>query len=217
MINQVSESMGNWFDRLLVEVHGVLEHDPYWKSFIPLHCEEEKHTPTIHLAIFVEPYLSYILEGSKTVESRFTQRRTPPFDKVNQGDIILLKLSGGPVIGICEVGDVWHYHLDAESWREIKNDYSNDLKVQDPEFWRDRKYASFATLMRIRKVKSIPPIRCAKRDRRGWVTYNNRKRIKIPSNPIRDSQTNDNQESNLKYPIESAQQMKIGDENAWNP
>src|SRR5271169_6453922 len=66
----------------------------------------------IHLAVFIEPFLGYVLDGTKTVESRFSINRCAPFGKVSQGDVLLLKRAGGPVVGITRVLAVWSYHLD---------------------------------------------------------------------------------------------------------
>ena len=43
-----------------------------------------------HLAILVQPFLDLILKGEKTIETRFTKVKCPPFQKVKEGDIILL-------------------------------------------------------------------------------------------------------------------------------
>jgi hypothetical protein len=55
----------------------------------------------LHLAVFIEPYLSFIFEGTKTIESRFNMRKQAPFGQVSAGDVLLLKRSGGPVCGVC--------------------------------------------------------------------------------------------------------------------
>jgi hypothetical protein len=39
----------------------------------------------------VEPYLGYILEGKKTIESRFSKPLIPPYRRVALGDVVLLK------------------------------------------------------------------------------------------------------------------------------
>jgi hypothetical protein len=123
----------------------------------------------LHLAVFVEPYLQYVLDGKKTVESRFGIHRRPPFGHVREGDILLLKRSGGPVTGICLVGQVWFYELDPKSWRKIKQEFSISLCAQDPDFWHQRRAASFATLMLIKDVRAVTPFDIPKKDRRGWV------------------------------------------------
>lgn len=123
----------------------------------------------IHLAIFVEPYLQYIIEGKKTVESRFSVNRIAPFKKIFQGDLILLKKSSGPIIGFCLVKDVWFYQLKPSTWNEIRNNFESALCAQDPQFWESRIHASYATLIKLGEFNSFSPIKFRKRDRRGWV------------------------------------------------
>lgn len=123
----------------------------------------------LHLAVLVEPYLRYILEGKKTVESRFSERRIAPYGNVQRDDVILLKRSGGPILGLCQVSNRWYYELDPPSWNEIRIEFSKMLCAQDPEFWRQRASAEFATLISLRNVLKIQPIKYSKNDRRGWV------------------------------------------------
>jgi hypothetical protein len=125
--------------------------------------------PTLHIAVFVEPYLQYILEGRKTIESRFAVKRCPPYGQVCEGDIVFLKRSGGPIYGVCQISQVWFYRLNKDSWKGIKEQFSRALCAQDPDFWKDREAAAFATLMRIKNVRRLEPIQILKRDRRGWV------------------------------------------------
>jgi hypothetical protein len=123
----------------------------------------------IHLAVFVEPFLGYVLDGTKTVESRFSVNRCAPFGKVGQGDVVLLKRAGGPVVGLARVQTVWSYELDRGSWDVIRKRFTKALRAQDPEFWKRRRGASYATLMLIDQVLALEPIAWEKRDRRGWV------------------------------------------------
>lgn len=123
----------------------------------------------LHIGVFVQPYLDYLLQGKKTVESRFSSVRCAPFKCVSQGDLVLLKLSGGPIVGIAEIEHVWSYELDPSSWKDIRRHFTQSLCAQDPAFWESRKHASFATLMKIARVSRLPPTFWPKRDRRGWV------------------------------------------------
>lgn len=143
--------------------------DSFWQERLTKLLFDGSSPNSVHLAIFVEPYLKFILEGRKTVESRFNSHRCVPYQKVQVGDILLLKRSGGPVVGLCEVANVWFYQLDPESWDTIKHKFAQDLFVQDPTFWEKRQHASYATLMRIRNVCPIAPAKFVKYDRRGWV------------------------------------------------
>lgn len=149
-------------DEVLLSVRG----DGFWEERL---AAVASAAISLHLAIFVEPFLGYLLAGQKTVESRFATRRCPPYGRVRYGDLVLVKQSGGAILGLCEVAETWFYHLDPASWRTIREDFAHALCAQDPTFWEARQAASFATLMRVSAVRSLPPIRCPKRDRRGWV------------------------------------------------
>ena len=56
-----------------------------------------------HLAILTPGWIDLILDGSKTIESRFTKVRCAPFGKVHEGDSVYLKESGGLVKGMFRV------------------------------------------------------------------------------------------------------------------
>jgi hypothetical protein len=143
--------------------------DPFWRERLAGLAGGRAVAFSVHLAVFVEPFLGYILDGSKTVESRFSVNRCAPFGKVNQGDAVLLKRAGGPVVGIMQVRSVWSYQLGESSWRFIREQFAEALRAQDPEFWADRREAFYATLMLVDHVLPIEPIRWEKADRRGWV------------------------------------------------
>lgn len=145
----------------------ALAADPTWAT--QFDDAWERATTRVHLAVFVEPFLQYVLDGSKTVESRFSVKATAPYDRVAPGDILLLKRSGGPVVGVCRVADVWQYELDAATWRYIKQQFARALRVDGSNFLEQKSHASFATLIRIDQVLPIQAVPCEKRDRRGWV------------------------------------------------
>ncbi len=122
----------------------------------------------LHLAVLVEPYLTFILEGKKTIESRFSVNRNAPFEQVQRGDIIILKRSSGPVEGLCRVADAWFYQLDPNTWPEIER-YASSLCIDDSPFWKQKRGASYASLMRIEEIVRIPSFDIDKLDPRGWV------------------------------------------------
>ena len=160
--------MQNWRLFFRNGLQGAVQGDLFWEPC--LNSMIEGLAPFgLHLAILVEPYLKYILDGKKTVESRFSERRIAPYGRVQKDDIILLKRSGGPIVGLCQVANIWYYQLDPESWQEIRNEFTQMLCAQDPAFWEQRENAEFATLMRLRNVHEITPIKYSKSDRRGWV------------------------------------------------
>lgn len=140
----------------------------FWNDYFS-HLSTSQSTPfAVHLAVFVEPFLKYILDGKKTIETRFSSVRCAPYERVKRGDIILLKKTGGPIVGICQIRNARFYELEKNSWLEIK-EYAREICAEDPAFWEERRNASYATLMRIQNVQAIDPVKFTKRDRRGWV------------------------------------------------
>ena len=124
----------------------------------------------VHLAILREPFASYVLEGSKTVESRFSTRRARPVGEIDEGDWLLIKTPSRPVIGVCRVSAVWHYSITPESFTELLAPYASALRIDTSPFWKSRMISGYVSLLRLSEPRRIPPIPCRKRDRRGWVT-----------------------------------------------
>jgi hypothetical protein len=148
-------------------LHAAVAGDRVWD---PALREAEARGAGLHLAVFVEPYLGYVLAGQKTVESRFGVRRAPPFGCVEAGDIVLLKSAAGPVVGLARVTHVWSYRLGRGTWQEIRERFGPALCLDDEEaFIAARASRRFATLMRFADVLAVAPIPVIKRDRRGWV------------------------------------------------
>jgi hypothetical protein len=131
-------------------------------------CADHRTDVGLHLAVTLEPYLRFILDGSKEVESRFSRNGCAPFERVVAGDVVLLKRSSGPIVGFCRVSDVWNYRLTPGSLDTIKDRFGAALCPQ-PGFWEQRRDATYATLMRVDEVQRLPEMAIPKRDRRGWV------------------------------------------------
>ena len=129
----------------------------------------------MHLAVVQEPYLGFILRGTKSIESRFSVQPVPPYRRVQAGDLILMKHPGGPVVGAFTVSSAWHYRLDPSTWQDLRVNFAAALCAQDG-FWEARANARFATLMRISDVLTLPPMEVPKQDRRGWVILADRHR-----------------------------------------
>lgn len=153
---------------LLRDLQSVARHQRAWSDTIDTHLHASANGVGIHLAVVLEPYLQFILNGSKSVESRFSRNGCAPFGRVAAGDVVLLKRSSGPVVGLCTVSDVWDYRLTARTLGEIKDRFGPAICPQDG-FWEDRRDAAFATLMRIDAARLMPDLTVPKRDRRGWV------------------------------------------------
>lgn len=129
---------------------------------------------TIHLAITHRIFLKAILNGQKTIETRFTKVKCTPFNKVKPGDKVILKETGGKISAEYIVDKV-QYFIKQENdnlFEELKK-YSNKIQSNLVEtFWEDRKDKKYITFIYIRDVR-LPTknYKIFKKDKRGWVTY----------------------------------------------
>jgi hypothetical protein len=157
------------FDRqyLIRTLRRELRKDAFWERKL---APQEAFSFTLHLAVLREPYLKFILEGKKTIETRFAKRPCAPFEKVGKGDVIMLKRTPGDVMGVCVVEEAWFYRVNARSLKLIKSEFGEAICAA-PSFWEERQTASVATLLLIGNVTRVKPLKVQKRDRRGWVVF----------------------------------------------
>lgn len=127
------------------------------------------HTLIGHLAVFAKPYLAKILNGYKTVESRFSKTRQPPFGRVQEGNILFLKEAAGPVVAVALIASVECLgplgEGEAESLMTI---YQDGLQL-DNDFMQRKRGSLYATLIRFHTTAAIKPLTIRKLDRRSWV------------------------------------------------
>jgi ASC-1-like (ASCH) protein len=159
-----------WKDKLIDHLSDQLLCDPYWKEIIER--IENQQSVGLHLAIFTEPYLTLLCEGKKTIESRFSQSKVTPFDRVSEGDVILVKESGGYVKGLFIAGEVKFYtYLNENRLKEIEDNYGQWIcSHYDTNFWDMRAKANFATLIEVKQFRQLSPFNIDKNDQLGWVT-----------------------------------------------
>jgi hypothetical protein len=144
---------------------------PGWRMIVD-------NAPTVHLAILREPYLEWILRGTKTIESRFSVNRVLPFERVLPGDVVLLKRSGGPIVGAFSAGVVFtseRVGRDAKEWLFGFRQWNSGICVDD-SFWMDRLNKRYATLIWIDQLCTLDPITIDSRggDRRAWIILRER-------------------------------------------
>ena len=139
-----------------------------------------------HLAILLPCRIELILDGRKTIGSWFTKIRCAPYGKVNKGDIIYMKESGGLVEGMFTVFEVETFDvitsvevLDiyanygqqifgmrhfSEEWDEL---YKSGSLAKELKDWDNSKYA---TLIHITNpITFTEPVPFPKRDQRSWL------------------------------------------------
>ncbi|MCS6840817.1 MAG: ASCH domain-containing protein [Roseiflexus sp.] len=125
---------------------------------------------TRHLAVLREPYLSRILAGEKTIESRFLRVRAAPYGCVTAGDTLFLKRASGPIVATARAARVVMFDdLTPARVAALLERYAGGLRLDDD--MRARAQSSrYAVLIWLTDVAPIsdPPL-VSKRDRRAWV------------------------------------------------
>ena len=123
-----------------------------------------------HLAIFVGDAVEKILDGRKTVECRFSLKRMIPFGKVHKNDEILLKQSGGQILGRVMVKKIISMeNLDKEDFLRMQKGLFQEV-CMTKKFWKSKEKSKFATFIFLKSPERfITPINMPKKDRRGWV------------------------------------------------
>ena len=131
---------------------------------------------TYHLAILSPGWIELIFDGSKTIESRFTKVRCAPFGKVNEGDVVYLKESGGLVKGMFTVARVETFENLTDGqicdlfYKEYREQIFSEMSTymqRPPEKWLTAKHA---TLIHISDpIAFDDPLPFPKRDPRAWV------------------------------------------------
>ncbi len=125
--------------------------------------------PNSHLVILKKEYLDKILDSSKRIELRLTRGKAPPFDSVTVGDTLFLKESSGPVCAIAQVAAIKQLsNLTPAKISGLKTEY-NHLILAANSFWKAKSDCKFATLLWLKNVTKLKPIRIYKKDWRAWV------------------------------------------------
>ena len=136
-----------------------------------------------HLAVLTPGWIELILTGDKTIESRFTKRRSAPFGKVNAGDVVFMKESGGLVKGAFRVGKVDTIEKLTYELRIAIDASFREQIFGTPYFtehWDQWKASNHATLIHIAEpVAFKEPFAFPKRDRRAWVVLDDISDVKL--------------------------------------
>jgi ASC-1-like (ASCH) protein len=122
-----------------------------------------------HLVILRQGYLEAILEGRKTIESRFTVTRRAYWKKILYGDKLFIKQSSGPVCATAKVRKVRYYeNLTPEKIERLKGQYNQQILGPD-DYWRSKSSCRYGVLVWLSEAKPIKPVWINKRDWRAWV------------------------------------------------
>lgn len=133
-----------------------------------------------HLAIYNkkaygDDYIALMLAGKKTMDSKFTYRRTAPYGRLKKGDVVYLKESSGPIRGRIFIGDVVNKEVtDPEDIMNFLMPHYPQLGIKDEahllEVWKSNASKKYICQWRIERSESIiHPVFIHKRDMRIWV------------------------------------------------
>lgn len=119
----------------------------------------------IHIAIMNSRLglIDKILSGEKTIESRWYKNKIAPWNKVNVGDIIYFKESGGMVRAKAIVTKVLQFaDLDITKIGKLVNKYGKEINIQnwDYETWGQGK--KYCILMWLKDAKAVEPFKVDK-------------------------------------------------------
>ena len=135
-----------------------------------------------HLAIMKKSWglLPKILEGEKTIESRWYKNKYAPWNKIQKGDIVYFKNTGEPVTLKSEVSDVLQFsNLTPKKVREILNRYGIKDGIPEKEvskYYQMFKDKNYCLLIFLRNPKTIKPFDIYKTGfgaMSAWITVKN--------------------------------------------
>lgn len=123
-----------------------------------------------HVAIVNRGMIEPLLRGGKSVESRLSRTRRPPYGRIRAGDTVYFKAAGGPVFGRARVRGVEQFAgLTPPGVAELARRYG-PRTCAPPGYWRRRRACRYATLIwlgPVRRTRSAP--RVARQFGSAWI------------------------------------------------
>lgn len=128
----------------------------------------------LHLAIFSKGVISKILLGQKTLDARISKIKCPPFENISRDDLVLMKKSGGRILGFFIVGKVQFIeNSSGDKISSLIKKHKNELSMPE-DFLEKRRNANYLTLLKIKKPTKLKvPVKVSKKSLSGWVTLGN--------------------------------------------
>jgi len=126
----------------------------------------------MHLGIFKQPFLDLMLDGKKTIESRFSKNKIAPYGIISENDIVIVKESSKNVIALFTIKEVLQFSMKDTSVHSLKEKYNNEI-LADNQFWDNKeKTSNYATLIRINKLIKLKPFSINKVGMQSWIVLN---------------------------------------------
>lgn len=141
-----------------------------------------------HVAIMKKSWglTQKILSGQKKIESRWYKSKHSPWDKINVGDIVYFKDSGGPVSIKAKVEKVISFSdLTPVKVRQILDEYGNDDGIKSDkikgffELFKNKKYCLLIFLTNPQKTKPFEIDKKGFGIMSAWLVVGNINTIKV--------------------------------------
>jgi predicted transcriptional regulator len=130
-----------------------------------------------------------ILNGQKTIESRWYLKKRCPVDCIKKNDNIYFKNSGEKIVAKAKVDKIITYNdLTPKVVKEVLDQYSKEIGIEKSEteeyfdLFKNKKYCILIYLKNVEKITYPFDINKSKAgycDRAAWVTTDNIEKIKI--------------------------------------
>jgi len=138
-----------------------------------------------HIAIMNKSWklIPKILDGSKTIESRWYVNRVKPWNSINPGDHIYFKNSGEPITASAEVSKVLQLdNLDKTKFTEIMKEYADNIQLLSREYNEYYQSQNYCILIFLKDAKPLQPFNVSKKgfgSACAWMCVENINDIKI--------------------------------------
>ncbi|UYV12161.1 MAG: ASCH domain-containing protein [Phycisphaera sp.] len=124
-----------------------------------------------HVAI-VHPWVAEaLLAGTKTIESRFSRDKRPPFGRIAKGADVYFRVAGGGYAVRASVGRVQSWeNLTPQRVGEIEAEHRDQIGGDDA-YWDAARNARCATLVHLERCEPVsqgPTLDRQRGDRRAW-------------------------------------------------
>ena len=119
-----------------------------------------------HVAIMNKRWklIPKILDGSKTIESRWYVNKIKPWNSIKENDKIYFKNSGEAITAFAKVSKVLQFEdLDEQKFQEIMEKYADDIQLLTREYDEYYQSKNYCILIFLKDVKEVKPFNISKK------------------------------------------------------
>lgn len=126
-----------------------------------------------------------ILEGKKTIESRWYKTKRSPWNMISEGETVYFKDTGGPVRAKATVKTVLQFsNLDQNDIQRISEEYASQIMMKSDQLIQQHQTKKYCILVFLQDAQSVKPFHIDKTgfgNMTAWITVDDIKKIKMKS------------------------------------